>query len=114
MKILMVTPMPPQTIATTGAIPVLIHAELTGLLPRHSITLVTAAGPDPTELDALEHTRTMVVDVQAIRRTAPRGLKRWERRWRLASTWLRGIYPWRTVWYAEPGVQQIIDRLLAT
>lgn len=113
MKILMVTPMPPQAIAA-GAIPILIHAELTGLLPRHSITLVTAAGPDPAELDALEHAREMGIDVQAVRRSEPRGRKRWERRWRLASTWLRGIYPWRTVWYAEPGMQQIIDRLVAT
>jgi glycosyltransferase involved in cell wall biosynthesis len=112
MKILMVTPMPPQR-QPTNAVPLVLHAQLTGLVSRHEMTLVTVAGPDPAEWHALEQLRASGVDVQAIWRTEPYGIRRWGRRWRLASAWLRGKYPWRTIWFWEPGVQQILDRLLA-
>ncbi|HET9185813.1 MAG TPA: glycosyltransferase, partial [Solirubrobacterales bacterium] len=44
------------------------------------------------------------------RRPAP-GRRRRRRQLRLATTWARGPWPWRTVWYADPGIQAILDRL---
>ncbi len=112
MRILLVTPMPPQPEAP-GAIPLVLYAELIGLLPRHSITLVTVAGPDPAEWAAVDRLQAMEIDVHAVRRTNPRGLPRWRRRWRWATKWLQGRWPWRTIWFWEPEVQHILDRLLA-
>ena len=111
MKILMVTPMPPQPQAP-GAIPLVLQAELTGLMPRHDITLVTVAGQEPGEQEAIERLDAMDLEVWAVSRPQPGGLQRWSRRWRLASTWLRGRYPWRTVWFWEAEVQRILDQLL--
>src|SRR5689334_5858106 len=108
----MATPMPPQPQAP-GAIPLVLHAQLVGLIERHRVTLVTVASTDPAEWEALDRIRESGVDVHAIRRTELRGLARWERRWRFATTWLRGMYPWRTIWYWEPGLQHILNRLLA-
>jgi glycosyltransferase involved in cell wall biosynthesis len=31
----------------------------------------------------------------------------------MAVAWLRGRWPWRTVWFAAPGVQGVVDRLAA-
>lgn len=112
MNILLVTPMPPQVTEPTGAIPMLLHALLIGLLPHHTITLVTIAGPDPAEWAAVDHLREVGITVEAVYRTEPEGRARWRRRWRFATSWLGGHYPWRTVWFAEPGVQPILDRLL--
>ncbi len=112
MKILLVAPMPPQAQAP-GAIPMVLHAQLAALMPRHQLTLVTVAGPDPTEWDALDSLQASGIDVRAVRRSEPRGLRRWRRRWRWASAWLRGRYPWRTVWFWEPAIQQLLDRALA-
>ena len=111
MNILLVAPMPPQPQAT-GAIPLVLYAQLTGLMAHHAVTLVTAAGPDRSEWAALDRLQIMGVDVQAVRRSEPHGLARWQRRWRWASTWLKGKVPWRTIWFWEPAVQRILDRLL--
>ena len=111
MKILMVTPMPPQPEAT-GAIPLVLHAQLAGLIPRHEVTLVTVAGPEPSEWEAIEHLRAAGHEILAVRLMKPAASQRWQRRWRLASTWLRGQYPWRTVWFSEPEIQHALDRLL--
>jgi polysaccharide biosynthesis protein PslH len=113
MKILLVTPMPPRPQAP-GAIPLVLHAQLAGLTPRHDVTLVTVAGPDPDEWAALDRLCASGIDVQAVRRAEPHSIQRWKRRWRLGSAWLRGRHPWRTIWFWEPGVQQILDHLLAT
>ena len=112
MRILLVTPMPPQPEAP-GAIPLVLYAELIGLLAQHTITLVTVAGPDPAEWAAVDHLQTLGVDVQAVRRSEPRGFPRWQRRWRWATQWLQGRWPWRTIWFWEPEIQRILDRLLA-
>ncbi len=111
MRILLVTPMPPQPQAP-GAIPLVLHAELTGLIAHHTITLVTVAGPDPMEWAALDQLQARGIEVHAVRRSEPYGLRRWQRRWRWASTWLKGQYPWRTIWFWEPNVQCILNRLL--
>jgi len=112
MKILMVTPMPPQ-LQAPGAIPLVLHAELTGLMPHHQITLVTVAGLEPGEQEAIDKFVAAGLDVHAFRRTQLKGWQKWQRRWRLAHTWLRGKVPWRTVWFWEPEVQRILDHLLA-
>lgn len=103
--------MVPQTEAP-GAIPINLHAELTGLVAHHVITLVTIAGPDPQEWEAASRLRGLGVQVHAVRRVEPHGWARWQRRWRFASTWLRGAYPFRTIWFWEAAAQQTIDRLL--
>ncbi len=112
MKILMVTPMPPQPQAP-GAIPLVLHAELTGLIPHHQITLVTVAGLEPGEQEAIDKLIAAGLDVHAIRRIQPQGWQRWQRRWSLTRTWLDGKLPWRTVWFYEAGLQHILDHLLA-
>jgi hypothetical protein len=52
-RILLVTPMPPDRSAP-GAIPAVLHAQVRGLAARNEIVLATVAGPDPAELEALE------------------------------------------------------------
>jgi polysaccharide biosynthesis protein PslH len=111
MRILLVTPMPPQQKAA-GAIPVVLHAQLTGLATRHEVTLVTVAGLEPGEQEAVNSLRRDGIEVHAVRRTKVNGLLRWQRRWVMASAWIKGLYPWRTVWFWEPGLQGILDDLL--
>ena len=48
MNILLVAPMPPQPQAP-GAIPLVLYAQMIGLMARHAVTLVTVAGPDRSE-----------------------------------------------------------------
>jgi glycosyltransferase involved in cell wall biosynthesis len=110
MKILLVAPVPPQR-QGAGAIPVLLYAELLGLSRRHEVTLVTAVGDEPGEAEAVgELPRAVEVHV-ADRRQPPPGARRRRRRLRLAATWGRGRWPWRTVWFAAPEIQAIVDRL---
>ncbi len=112
MKILMTTAMPPASEAP-GAIPLVLQAQVRALWPRHDLTIVTAAGPDPAEWKAVEHLRGAGVKVHAVPRTEPQGIHRWQRRWRFTSMWLRGKYPFRTIWFWELGVQQTLDRILS-
>ncbi len=104
--------MPPQSQAP-GAIPMVLHAQLAALMPRHRLTLVAVAGPDPAEWEAVDRLLASGIEVHAARRSEPRGFRRWQRRWHWATVWLRSRYPWRTVWFWEPGLQRILDRLLA-
>jgi glycosyltransferase involved in cell wall biosynthesis len=103
--------MPPSAEAP-GAIPLVVHAQLTGLARRHDVTVLTAAGPARDELDAVERLRCEGFDVRAVRRIEPLGLERWRRRWRLASRWARGAWPWRTIWFWEPRLQPALDALV--
>jgi glycosyltransferase involved in cell wall biosynthesis len=112
MKVLLVTPVPPQ-IDGGGAIPVLLYAELLGLSRLHDVTLVTAVGDEPGQAEAVERLRGEVEVHAADRRRPPPGRRRRRRQLRLATTWARGPWPWRTVWYADPGIQAILDRLAA-
>jgi glycosyltransferase involved in cell wall biosynthesis len=113
MNILMVSPMPPGRQAL-GAIPLVLNAQLAALKSRHSLTWVTVGGPDPCEWRALDRLRAAGVRVAAVYRREPLGMRRWARRWRWATKWLDGRYPWRTIWFWEPEVQRILDRLLTT
>jgi glycosyltransferase involved in cell wall biosynthesis len=112
MKILLVVPVPPQADGG-GAIPVLLEAELRGLRGRHEVTLVTALGDEPGEAEAVRRLReegeVFVVD----RRRPPPGARRRRRQLRMAAAWARGRRPWRTVWFADPGFQRVLDELAA-
>jgi glycosyltransferase involved in cell wall biosynthesis len=110
MRVLLVVPVPPAA-EGGGAIPVLLHAELLGLSERHEVTLVTAVGDEPGEAEAVERLAEQVEVHAADRRRPPPGTARHRRRLRMAATWARGHWPWRTVWYAAPGIQRILDRL---
>lgn len=112
MKILIVSPMPPDRSAP-GAIPLVLHAEVSGLAERHSVTLITIAGPDEHELRAVRNLEFNGAEVHAVCRSEPHGRARWERRARFARTWLRGEWPFRTVWYWDPRVQAVIDHVTA-
>jgi glycosyltransferase involved in cell wall biosynthesis len=110
MRVLLVAPVPPQ-LDGAGAIPVLLHAELLGLRRLHEVTLVTAVGDEPGEEDAVARIRDEVETHAVDRRRPPPGAGRRRRQLRLASRWARGRWPWRTVWFADPGFQPILDRL---
>jgi polysaccharide biosynthesis protein PslH len=109
-KVLLVTPVPPQADGA-GAIPVLLDADLRGLRQRHEVTLVTAVGDEPGEAEAARRLEAEVEVHAADRRQPPPGAARRKRQLRLAATWARGRWPWRTVWFADPGIQRILDRL---
>jgi glycosyltransferase involved in cell wall biosynthesis len=102
--------MPPQR-EGAGAIPVLLYAELLGLCRRHQVTLVTAVGDEGGEAEALAELPAGVeLHVADRRRPATRRL-RLRRQLRLAASWARGGRPWRTVWFADPRIQGILDGL---
>jgi glycosyltransferase involved in cell wall biosynthesis len=114
MNVLLVAPMPPSPTAAL-AIPRVLHAQLVGLGEKgHRVTLAVVAGPEEHELDAVERLRADGVDLHAVCRHEPRtSSERWRRRRRLGGGWLRGDKPWRSVWYFEPGLQPVLDELLA-
>ena len=112
MRVLLVVPVPPQADGA-GAIPVLLDAELEGLRQRHEVTLVTAVGDEPGEEEAAARLREQVEVHAADRRRPPAGARRRRRQMRMAARWARGAWPWRTVWFADPGIQRLIDRVAA-
>lgn len=111
MRVLLVTPMPPQP-QGTGAIPLVLQMMITALRTHHEVTLVTAVGPDPAEWQAVEQLRMSGLEVHAVRLMQPSSVQRWRRRWRLTTAWLKGKYPWRTIWFFEPSIQRTLDCLL--
>jgi glycosyltransferase involved in cell wall biosynthesis len=110
MKVLLVVPVPPAA-EGGGAIPVLLQAELAGLKERHELTLVTAVGDEPGEEEAVRRLAGEVEVHAADRRRPPPGLARRRRQLWMAGAWARGRWPWRTVWYAAPEIQRVLDRL---
>jgi glycosyltransferase involved in cell wall biosynthesis len=113
MKILLLAPMVPQA-EGAGAIPLLLEAQLAGLRERHEVALVTAIGDEPREAEAAAALRAGGIDVHLADRRRPQaGIRRWRRRRRLAGAWLRRPWPWRTVWFADPGIQAKLDELAA-
>jgi glycosyltransferase involved in cell wall biosynthesis len=85
---------------------------LLGLSRRHDVTLVTQAGGDPADPDAIAAWRAAGVDVHVSWWPRPRGFRLLARRARLAWSWLTGGEPWRNVLYRDADVQRTIERLL--
>lgn len=114
MRILLVTPVPPQADGA-GAIPVLLHAQLEGLRAAgNEVTLVSAVGDEPGEAEAARALRDSGLDAHFADRRVPTGAaRRWRRRARMAASWAFGKPPWRSIWFADPGVQAILDRMAA-
>lgn len=113
MRILLVTPVPPQADGA-GAVPVLLHAQVEGLRAGNELTLVSAVGEERGEAAAARGLRDSGLDAhfadRRIPATAPRRLRR---RARMAGAWAFGPRPWRSIWFADPRVQAILDRLAA-
>ncbi len=107
--------MPPQGDGA-GAIPVLLHAQLEGLRAAgNEVTLVSAVGDEPGEAAAARALRDSGLDAHfADRRVPPGAGRRWRRRVRMAGAWAFGRRPWRSIWFADPGMQAILDRLAAS
>jgi glycosyltransferase involved in cell wall biosynthesis len=111
---LLIAPMLPQADGP-GAIPSLLRAQLEALRERNEVTLVAGIGDEPWEAGAAEALVGIGVDVHLADRRRPASAPlRWGRRARLARTWALGAWPWRTVWFAAPTLQVLIDRLSAT
>jgi glycosyltransferase involved in cell wall biosynthesis len=111
MRILLVTPSPPAA-AAPSAVPVVAWAQLQGLAGRHEITVVTIAGPDPRELDALERLHAAGFDVRAAERRDASAVDRGARWLRNAARWATHRRPMYVVWHHEPEVQRLLDALL--
>jgi glycosyltransferase involved in cell wall biosynthesis len=111
MKILIVAPMPPQP-AGGGAIPVLLDAQIAGLRERNDVTFVSAVGEEPGEAEAAERLRQSGLEAHFADRRRPQSARRRRRRRaRMAGAWSLGAKPWRAVWFADPDIQAILDRL---
>lgn len=107
----MITPVLPARQAT-GSTAFLLYGEILCLLERHQVDVVTLAGPDPVELSAIDALQETGAKVHALRRAKPKGMARWQRRWRFVNQWIRGRYPFRTVWFWEPAMQRLIDAVI--
>jgi polysaccharide biosynthesis protein PslH len=106
-----VAPMPPRREAP-GAVPLVLHAAIAGLRERHEVTLVTAFGDERGEAEAVAELQADGLAVHAVDRRQPAAPgARWARRARLAAAWTRGRDPWRTIWFADPAVQRLLDGL---
>lgn len=106
MKLLMVTLVPPQPHAW-GAIPVLLHGQLTALRARHDVTLITLVA-DADEREAVDNLRRSGLEVYWVQRCADTAL----RRLRMAARWVAGRTPKRSIWNYEPRLQQLLDDTL--
>jgi polysaccharide biosynthesis protein PslH len=97
-----------------GAIPLVLDAMLEGLRARHDVSLVCIVQTPESEADAICDLRDRGIDVHVVVSESGDQRKRWQRRWRLASTWFGGATPFRGAWFFEPGVQRTIDQLCRT
>ena len=112
MRILFVTPSPPAPSAPS-AVPVVAWAQLRGLSDRHEVTVVTIAGPHPSQLDALAKLNAAGFDVRALERRDTSAVDRAARWLRNAVRWLLLRRPMYVVWHHEPAFQRMIDALCA-
>jgi len=94
--------------------PKLFHAQLSGLLERHEVTLLCSFGEDPGQAEAAAALTASGLDAHFVdRRRSSSPVRRWLVRAELAATWARRPWPWRVVCGAA-GLQAEIDRLAAT
>ena len=112
MRILFATPSPPAPSAPS-AVPVVAWAQLRGLSDRHEVTVVTIAGPHPSQLDALAKLNAAGFDVRALERRDTSAVDRAARWLRNAVRWLQLRRPMYVVWHHEPAFQRMIDALCA-
>ncbi|MFL5617309.1 MAG: glycosyltransferase family 4 protein [Gemmatimonadaceae bacterium] len=110
MRILLVTPSPPAPDAPS-AVPVVAWAQLRALSERHTVTVVTIAGPDPRELEALERLRASGFDARAVERRDATVVDRIARWMRNAARWALLRRPMYVVWHHEPALQRLLDAL---
>jgi glycosyltransferase involved in cell wall biosynthesis len=112
MRILLLVPMVPQA-EGAGAIPELLHAQLTGLLDRHEVTLLGTFGDLAGQAEAAGELRRQGLDAHFVdRRRSPSLARRWEVRGRLASGWAFSRRPWRAVSTAgghQPALDQVAE-----
>jgi glycosyltransferase involved in cell wall biosynthesis len=112
MRILLVVPMVPQADGL-GAIPKLLHAQLTGLSERHEVTVVGTFGELPGQAEAARELERSGLDVHfADRRRSARAAQRWRVRLELGAGWVGHRRPWHVV-SQSGGVQPILDRVTA-
>ncbi|MDX1530321.1 MAG: glycosyltransferase family 4 protein, partial [Rhodothermales bacterium] len=110
MHVLMLTPMLPHPGALTGGA-LVMHGQLEALAAHHRVTLAALATDTPTERAAADGLRATGVDVHCVWGPPPTGPRLWARRWRLARAWLRNDAPLRTLAFAVPAMQALLDRL---
>lgn len=89
-----------------------MYGQLAALAVQHEVTLVTLAGPDPSDRGGLEALAQLHVDVHHIWRERPTGWDRWRSRFSLGQEWLRATEPLRTLKFWDGQVPQLVDRLV--
>jgi glycosyltransferase involved in cell wall biosynthesis len=111
MRILLVTPMLPSKDGP-GAIPMLLHAQLLALIPRHEVTLITGIGDEAWEAEAAcslpQGLRLYIAD----RRRPANRWRRLTRQLEMAFDWLLTDRPWRAVWFGSRPVRQVVRMAL--
>jgi glycosyltransferase involved in cell wall biosynthesis len=112
MKVLLVVPMVPQADGL-GAIPKLLHAQLTGLSERNEVTVVGTFGDLPGQAEAARELRSSGLDVHfADRRRSTSAGRRWRVRLELGASWAGRRWPWPVV-SLSGGLQPILDGVTA-
>lgn len=109
----MLTPLVPHAGSVAGGA-LVMYGQLAALAARHEVTLVTLAGPDPSDRAGLDTLKGLGVEVHAVWRDAPGGVRRWGARSRLALQWLRGFEPVRTLKFQDRRIPELIERLGGT
>jgi len=71
-------------------------------------------GLEPGDQEAIERLSALDIQLYVVWREKLDGIQIWRRRWRMASTWLKGKYPRRTIWFWEPELQNKINELLSS
>jgi polysaccharide biosynthesis protein PslH len=118
MKILIVTPLLPYPEAINAGPLVMFH-HVTAIAARHQVILASLAGPDPAEREAVGRLRASGLDVRAVWRSQAgvangalsSRVTQLTRRLRRAGSWLRGEYPFRSLHFWEPQMQQLLAAL---
>ena len=94
-----------------GAMPKLFSAQLSGLLRRHDVTLLSTYGEDRGQAEAAEALLAGGLDAHFVdRRRSSSALRRWRVRGELAAQWATRRRPWRVICGAA-GLQPLLEGL---